>query len=410
MTTALRQALVEELRRNGSLRMPRVAEAFAAVPRHLFVPDVPPETAYQNRSIQTKFVDGRSVSSSSQPGIMAIMLEQLQVFPGQRVLEIGAGTGYNAALLAHLAREQGRVTTIDIDQDIVEGARRGLAAAGVDGVEVVCADGGLGWPPRALYDRIVVTAGAPDIPPAWRDQMGLGGRLVVPLSIRGSVQKSVAFERRGAELASISIADCGFMPLRGAFGAEATTVQLEVGPNAQIVVENGPLTDPVALDRLLRGPWDARSTGVGSAAGDIWGGLDVWLALRDPAFTSICAPGPAAGAGQVPCTFGYGGPYPSGFTVGLLDAAGLAVLAPSDGDSIFDGGAPRSEPFELAVRSYGDAAAAAARLAGAVGAWEAAGRPASDRLFLRALPAGADPAGDLVVRKRWSTLVGEYRR
>ena len=405
----LRRALVDELRRIGSLRMPRVEAAFAAVPRHLFVPNVPPEVAYRNQSIQTKFVDGRSVSSSSQPGIMAIMLEQLQLFPGQRVLEIGAGTGYNAALIAHLVGRGGRVTTVDIDEDIVEGARHNLAAVGVEGVEVVCADGGYGWPEAARYDRIVVTVGAPDIAPAWRDQLGLGGRLVVPLSIRGNVQKSIAFEPRGVELTSVTIADCGFMTLRGAFGAEAAMVPLGPGLNGQLTVDDPTLAEAQTLPGLLAGPWEARPTGVRAAPGEVWGGLDLWLALRDPGFASVAVYGDAAGREPVPCTFGYGGPTPAGMTVGFLEAAGLALLAPPAGHSIFAGDRLEAAEFELVVRAYGDAAGPARRLAEAVAGWQAAGRPASDRLVLRAVPESWADGGPLAVRKRWSTLVGEYR-
>src|SRR5207245_8982442 len=114
----------EELIASGCVPSPGVEGAFRAVPRHLFVPGVDPTEVYADRAIQTKRApNGRGISSSSQPSIMAIMLEQLGLAPGMRVLEIGAGTGYNAALLAHLVGEQGHVTTVDIDPDPVEVAR-----------------------------------------------------------------------------------------------------------------------------------------------------------------------------------------------------------------------------------------------------------------------------------------------
>ena len=117
---SLHQQLVDKVKTAGYITSPRVEEAFRAVPRHLFLPHVPPQDVYQDRPIMTKMLDGQYVSSSSQPTIMAIMLEQLDLQPGQRVLEIGAGTGYNAALMAHIVGETGQVVTIDIDQDIVE--------------------------------------------------------------------------------------------------------------------------------------------------------------------------------------------------------------------------------------------------------------------------------------------------
>jgi protein-L-isoaspartate(D-aspartate) O-methyltransferase len=174
--------LVDALVSAGAITSSKVEAAFRAVPRHLFVPHVDVQGAYRNEAIPTKLIDGRAVSSASQPSIVATMLEQLDVRPGQRVLEIGAGTGYNAALVAQLVGPSGRVVTIDIDEDIVADAQDHLAAASIDGVDVICGDGGLGYPPEAPYDRIVLTVGALDITPAWWDQLGSGGR---PLDLVG---------------------------------------------------------------------------------------------------------------------------------------------------------------------------------------------------------------------------------
>src|SRR6266702_1895917 len=110
--------------------------------------------------------DGLPLSSSSQPAIMAIMLEQLGVAPGYRVLEIGTGTGYNAALIAHLVGERGTVVTVDIDADLVAKARANLDGAGYPDVIVICGDGGFGAPGHADDDDIIVTAGAWDLAPA----------------------------------------------------------------------------------------------------------------------------------------------------------------------------------------------------------------------------------------------------
>jgi protein-L-isoaspartate(D-aspartate) O-methyltransferase len=155
-----RTRLAETLRDSG--RAGAVVEAaFLAVPRHLFLPKVEAREAYRDAAITVKSdAEGRPVSSSTQPGMMAIMLEQLGLAAGQRVLEIGTGTGYNAAVLARLVGDSGSVVTIDVEADLVEQARANLAAAGVSGVTVVCGDGADGVPAYAPYDRIIVTAGA----------------------------------------------------------------------------------------------------------------------------------------------------------------------------------------------------------------------------------------------------------
>jgi len=164
----LRHALADRLRGQGTVRTGHVDAALRAVPRHLFLPTVPLPDAYADEAVFTKR-DGADtpVSAASQPTIVAMMLEQLQVEPGQRVLEIGAGTGYNAALLAHLAGDNGEVTTIDVDKDLTDSARSALAAAGCPNVRVILGDGALGYPDRAPYDRVIATVGAWDLPPAW---------------------------------------------------------------------------------------------------------------------------------------------------------------------------------------------------------------------------------------------------
>ncbi|GGJ90308.1 hypothetical protein GCM10010123_20140 [Pilimelia anulata] len=165
----LHAALVDELRRIGAVRSEPVAAAFVAVPRHLFVPDTTPARAYADDVVRTKTdSDGRTVSSVSQPSIVAMMLEQADLQPGMRVLEIGSG-GYNAALIAELVGEDGEVTSVDIDPEVTERARACLAAAGYSRVNVQCVDGAHGAAAFAPFDRIIVTVEAADIPPAWID-------------------------------------------------------------------------------------------------------------------------------------------------------------------------------------------------------------------------------------------------
>ena len=210
--------LIEQLKKSGALKSAAIAQAFRATPRHRFLPLVTAAEAYQDKAIVTKMQDGVPISSGSQPAIVAIMLEQLEAQPGMNVLEIGAGTGYNAALLGQLVGPQGHVTTIDIDDDIVAQAQRHLRANGATNVEATCGDGGLGYAARAPYDRIILTVGAWDIVPAWFAQLKVGGRIVLPLGLSAR-QYSLAFDKQADHLRSHNMQLCGFMRLRGAFAS-----------------------------------------------------------------------------------------------------------------------------------------------------------------------------------------------
>lgn len=209
----------------GRLRSDAVAAAFSAVARESFIPEVlaehGPQAVYRDEvHVTKKNARGLPLSSSSQPSIMAEMLELLDLRPGQRVLEIGAGTGYNAALLAHIVGPGGRVTTVDVDAAIASGARRSLRAAGYR-VTVVTGDGRAGWPQRAPYDRILVTASAATVPSAWLAQLAEGGRVELPLRLTpatAETQLIPVLERRGDCLRSVAVTWGGFMPLHGGDG------------------------------------------------------------------------------------------------------------------------------------------------------------------------------------------------
>ncbi|WP_327291064.1 methyltransferase domain-containing protein [Streptomyces sp. NBC_01198] len=208
--SALRHRMVRRIVAGGGLTDPAWRAAFAEVPRHLFVPVYyrgasgdeesgrysakDPDArrrlrwltgAYADQPIATHVADGELISSSSQPSLMALMCEALDVREGQRVLEIGAGTGYNAALLAHRLGGTGAVTTIDLDAAITAAAREHLAAHGTAeslAVTVVTGDGALGHPPGAPYDRVIATCELPAIPPAWTEQCRPGARILAPFA------------------------------------------------------------------------------------------------------------------------------------------------------------------------------------------------------------------------------------
>ncbi|GAA4157841.1 methyltransferase, FxLD system [Actinomadura keratinilytica] len=222
------QGLVDRLVDTGAIRTPAIEAAFRAVPRHRFLPGTPIADAYADRIVVTKRGDdGAPLSSASQPTIVARMLEQARPRPGWRVLEIGAGTGYNAALLRELVGGTGQVTTIDIDEGVAADARRNLAGAGYLDVLVLAGDGALGAPEHAPFDLIIVTAGAWDIPTAWWAQLAPAGRIVVPLRWRG-LTRSLALDHqpagpgRAASLTSSSMHLCGFIAMTGGSDGERT--------------------------------------------------------------------------------------------------------------------------------------------------------------------------------------------
>ncbi len=245
------QDLVEHLKQANHLKSPLVEAAFMQVPRHLFLPDEPLDKVYSDVAIVKKRGDaGQWTSASSMPTIMAIMLEQLNLKPGQRVLEIGAGTGFNAGLIASIVGPTGKVVTIDIQPDLVEDARKCLDVAGYDWVQTVVADGGYGYPDGAPYDRIILTVASDVITAAWREQLMPGGILVLPFVVLGA-SLSVAFEKRGEELVSIDSTPCGFMPLQGAFAlAQPVQTQLGSDPRLSMFSEKGKAL-PVAADTLF---------------------------------------------------------------------------------------------------------------------------------------------------------------
>jgi protein-L-isoaspartate(D-aspartate) O-methyltransferase len=221
-SVTLRRRLVRELESRGLIRTPAVRAAFLAVPRELFVPEAVERSGlaavYQDEAIPTKFApNGAPLSSSSQPAIMAQMLERLALAPGMRVLEIGAGTGYNAGLLSHLVGQTGRVDTIDLDAEIAQRARKAVRAGGYR-IRVHAGDGHAGHAARAPYDRIVVTASSDTVPHAWFDQLVTGGIVEVPLRLReaGGAHAIVALRKSDHGLRSVSTLCGGFMPLRGA--------------------------------------------------------------------------------------------------------------------------------------------------------------------------------------------------
>lgn len=377
------ERLLAALRANLVAYQAGVAEAFLAVPRHLFLPGIPADEAYRDLPFVTKQdADGLAVSSSSQPSTMAMMLDMLGLRPGMRVLEIGAGTGYNAALMAHITGPGGSVVTVDIDGDVVLSARRNLASAGFDQVTVLHADGTAGSPEHAPFDRIIVTAGTGEIFPAWAGQLAAAGRIVMPLTLR-IVQRVVAFEKDEGFLRGTAVRDCGFMGgficLTGSGSGPERTYALPGKPGVHLRAAGGTGLDPAAVSAALDRPRAAAPVGVRVKLMDVIRGLGLWLALADPRLASFFAEdaeGTAAGD-LVPALLAFPG-YRG--TAGLAERGGLAYLVPDQ---------PGAAEFALLAAGAG---AGADRLVTAltehVRAWHARGRPGTSGLRVAAYPAG----------------------
>jgi protein-L-isoaspartate(D-aspartate) O-methyltransferase len=401
----LRERLATRVIAANRIGSERVAAALHAVPRHLFLPELRPELAYYDDAIVIKRdATGQPVSSSSQPAIMAIMLDQLDLAPGHRVLEIGAGTGYNAALISHIVTSSGQVTSVDIDDELAGAARGHLARAGYPDVTVACADGAEGYPEHAPYDRVIATVGVSDLSGAWFDQAGPGARIVVPLDLRGT-QVSVAFGRTGPEgpegpespgrpWTSRSLAPCGFMRMRGSLAGPERLVMLAPGlflmlPDG-VVLPGGEEVDAGALAAVLAGPSVSHRTRVRAGAAQVFWGLGLWLAAREPRSCRLDEerlPGPdgAAGARLAGTPLRSPGWHA---TVGILEGGSIAVLtAAPEPTQAPPADEERSRLLTLGTAGFGPRAPElAADLAAHVQAWGEAGRPGIAGLHVDAYP------------------------
>jgi protein-L-isoaspartate(D-aspartate) O-methyltransferase len=206
-----RAQLVETLRDKG-IRDLSVLHAVASVPRHLFVPPAARHRAYEDSALPIG--GGQTIS---QPYVQARSLELLRLRGNDRVLEVGAGSGYQTALLGFLAST---VLAVERLPELARSARDALAAAGIGNVSVVVGDGTLGWRNYAPYDAIVVAAASPSIPGPLAEQLAEGGRMVIPLGDQDQQVLTLA-EKHGGAITTTTISDVRFVPLLGEFGFEA---------------------------------------------------------------------------------------------------------------------------------------------------------------------------------------------
>jgi protein-L-isoaspartate(D-aspartate) O-methyltransferase len=202
--SSLRQQMVESQLRARGVRDERVLAAMTRVPRHEFAPEQYRDQAYEDHPLP--IAEGQTIS---QPYIVAAMLEYLALSPGDRVLEVGTGSGYLTALLAELV---GMVVSIERHVSLANSARALLAGMGSQNVSIVTGDGTQGFPQCAPYDAIIVSAAAPEVPRALFDQLAEGGRMVIPVGLYDSQQLQLIRKQSGQP--SIILHDlCRFVPL-----------------------------------------------------------------------------------------------------------------------------------------------------------------------------------------------------
>ena len=206
-----RSRMVREQLIERGIHNERVLEAMGRVPRELFVLPEYSHLAYADGPLP---INERQ--TISQPYIVALMSEQLELKGDETVLEVGTGSGYQTAILACLARH---VHSIELFQSLAEDATKKLKGLGLDNLSVHVGDGSLGWPEAAPYYGILVTAAAPGVPQPLLDQLADGGRLVIPVGGAGS-QMLETWERHGSDLSSEDILPVAFVPLRGKHGWE----------------------------------------------------------------------------------------------------------------------------------------------------------------------------------------------
>ena len=208
-----RRELVSRLHLEGVIASATVRDALLSVPREMFIPPALREEAYIDHPLSIG--SGQTISA---PHMVAIMCEELKASPGMKVLEIGSGRGYHAAVVSHLVRPGGKVFTVERVSKLAEFARSNIMRAGIDNIEVVLGDGSVGYKDEAPYDRIYYTCAAPDIPHVVLDQLEDGGVLLGVVGPRFGTQQLVRYTKEGKDINKDPLIFCVFVPLKGKLG------------------------------------------------------------------------------------------------------------------------------------------------------------------------------------------------
>lgn len=207
--------LVRFLKSTGALKSKKLEKALVRTPRHMFVPEELGDSAYRDYPLHI----GRG-QTISQPSTVVIMTQLLEPKAGQKILEVGTGSGWQAALLSRIVGAKGKVFTVEIIPELAEQARKNLAKLKIRNVEVVGGNGSLGLEKKAPFDRIIITAAAPSIPEALKKQLKIGGKLVAPVGDRYAQKMTLLKKTRKGFEAEELPSYFAFVPLRGKEGFE----------------------------------------------------------------------------------------------------------------------------------------------------------------------------------------------
>jgi protein-L-isoaspartate(D-aspartate) O-methyltransferase len=206
-----RKRLVEGLKQRGYVRSPAVEKAMLSVPREVFIPERKKAVAYVDRPIDIG--SGQTISA---PHMVAIMTEVMQLSSGQNVLEVGTGSGYHAAVVSQIVGKQGHVYSVERYEHLAEVARQRLKKSNIENVSVVMGDGSLGLEEFAPYNCIYVTCSAPSVPDPLKNQVCVGGRIVIPIGQVTGELMVLTKEKTG--FYEKSYGGCAFVPLIGKYG------------------------------------------------------------------------------------------------------------------------------------------------------------------------------------------------
>ncbi|PJC28059.1 hypothetical protein CO054_02130 [Candidatus Shapirobacteria bacterium CG_4_9_14_0_2_um_filter_39_11] len=281
-TNFLRNRVVSQLVERGFIRNKKIEDAFRKVPRHIFLPGIEPQEVYSDVSIITKKIGIEPISSSTQLSLMASMLEILHLKKGMKVLEIGAGTGYNAAIMAELVGDERKIISVDIDAETVEEAQQNLAKAGYKGVTIKCADGAKGFTENAPYDRIIVTCSIRNILIPLIKQLKEDGIMVLPIWFNGTQITPALEKQRNGDLISLSATIGGLMDIRS-----KTFQEIQVEPSKKeaeellICSEHPEMFPEEKIKSLLQSPHQEKELPLKEALSQRGGDFFIFLALHE---------------------------------------------------------------------------------------------------------------------------------